>query len=82
MELQQSFQKLTDQFGQLYENIETQNLNVNEVENIFNHLQGRVAEMQKYSEDNQKSVEAIVEAMDIYKGNIEKVIENTRMTEA
>ena len=27
-------------------------------------------------------VEAIVEAMDIYKGNIEKVIENTRMTEA
>ena len=81
-ELQQSFQKLTDQFGQLYENIETQNLNVNEVENIFNHLQGRVAEMQKYSEDNQKSVEAIVEAMDIYKGNIEKVIENTRMTEA
>lgn len=78
-ELQESFKRLTDQFGKLYENIETQNLNVNEVGNIFNHLQGRVAEMQKYSEDNQKSVGAIVEAMDIYKGNIEKVIENTRM---
>ena len=79
-ELQESFKRLTDQFGKLYENIETQNLNVNEVGNIFNHLQGRVAEMQKYSEDNQKSVGAIVEAMDIYKGNIEKVIESTRMT--
>lgn len=78
-ELQESFKRLTEQFGKLYENIETQNLNVNEVGNIFNHLQGRVAELQKYSEDNQKSVGAIVEAMDIYKVNIEKVIENTRV---
>ena len=77
-ELQESFKRLTEQFGKLYENIETQNDNVNEVGNIFNHLQGRVAELQKYSEDNQKSVSAIVEAMDIYKGNIEKVIESTR----
>lgn len=78
-ELQESFKRLTEQFGKLYENIETQNLNVNEVGNIFNHLQGRVAELQKYSQDNQKSVGAIVEAMDIYKVNIEKVIENTRI---
>ena len=77
-ELQESFKRLTEQFGKLYENIETQNVNVNEVGNIFNHLQGRVAELQKYSEDNQRSVGAIVEAMDIYKGNIEKVIESTR----
>ena len=81
-ELQQSFTRLTEQFGKLYGNIETQNLNVNEVGDIFNHLQSRVAEMQRYSEDNQKSVGAIVEAMDLYKVNIEKVIENTRMTEA
>ena len=78
-ELQESFTRLTQQFDKLYGNIETQNLNVNEVGNIFNHLQGRVAEMQKYSAENQRSVGAIVEAMDLYKVNIEKVIENTRM---
>ena len=80
-ELQESFTRLTEQFSKLYGNIETQNLNVNEVGDIFNHLQSRVAEMQRYSEDNQKSVGAIVEAMDLYKVNIEKVIENTRMAE-
>ena len=79
-ELQESFKRLTEQFGKLYSNIEQQNDNVNEVGNIFNHLQGRVAEMQKYSEVNQRSVGAIVEAMDIYKENIEKVIEGTRVS--
>jgi len=81
-ELQESFDRLTEQFSKLYGNIETQNLNVNEVGDIFNHLQSRVAEMQKYSADNQKSVGAIVEAMDLYKVNIEKVIESTRMADA
>jgi methyl-accepting chemotaxis protein len=80
-ELESSFQRLTDQFGKLYENIETQNLNVNEVGNIFNQLQSRVAEMHKYSADNQKAVGAIMEAMELYKVNIEKVIEGTRATE-
>ncbi len=80
-ELQESFNRLTEQFSKLYGNIETQNLNVNEVGSIFNHLQSRVAEMQRYSEENQKSVGAIVEAMDLYKVNIEKVIESTRMTD-
>lgn len=80
-ELENSFRRLTDQFGKLYENIETQNLNVNEVGNIFNQLQGRVAEMHKYSADNQKAVGAIMEAMELYKENIEKVIEGTRAAE-
>ena len=78
-ELQESFGRLTSQFGKLYENIETQNLNVNEVGTIFRDLQTRVAEMQKYSSENQKSVGAIVEAMDLYKDNIEKVIEGTKV---
>ncbi len=78
-ELQESFGRLTSQFGKLYENIETQNLNVNEVDTIFHDLQTRVAEMQKYSSENQKSVGAIVEAMDLYKDNIEKVIEGTKV---
>lgn len=80
-ELQGSFQRLTEQFDSLYGNIATQSSNVNEVGNIFHDLQMRVAEMQKYSAENQRSVGAIVEAMDLYKDNIEKVIENTRMTE-
>ncbi len=78
-ELQESFNRLTEQFESLYGNIETQNNNVNEVGNIFHDLQRRVAEMHQYSEENQKSVGAIVDAMDLYKENIEKVIESTRM---
>lgn len=77
-ELQESFKRLTKQFDALYGNIETQNNNVNEVGTIFHDLQTSVAEMQKYSADNQKSVGAIIEAMDMYKVNIEKVIEGTR----
>ena len=81
-ELQESFDRLTQQFDSLYGNIAIQNNNVNEVGNIFHDLQMRVAEMKKYSTDNQRSVGAIVEAMELYKVNIEKVIENTRMTDA
>lgn len=77
-ELEESFKRLTDQFAKLYENIEQQNLNVNEVGEIFHYLQKNVVEQQSYSEENQRAVGAIVEAMDIYKGNIEKVIESTR----
>lgn len=80
-ELSESFNRLTQQFDSLYGNIETQNTNVNQVGTIFNDLRGRVAEMQKYSEDNQHAVEAIVDAMEVYKVNINKVIENTRNAE-
>lgn len=77
-ELQESFDRLTKQFDALYGNIATQNNNVNEVGTIFHDLRARVAEMQNYSADNQKSVGAIIDAMDLYKENIEKVIESTR----
>jgi len=80
-ELQASFERLTKQFSTLYRNIETQNSNVNEVGIIFNDLQTRVAEMEQYSYANQKSVGAIIDAMNLYKVNIEKVIEGTRMTQ-
>ena len=76
--LQESFGRLTEQFASLYGNIETQNKNVNEVDIIFNDLKARVVEMQKYSTDNQGAVEAIVDAMELYKVNINHVIENTR----
>lgn len=77
-ELQESFMRLSNQFDSLYGNIETQTNNVEQVSMIFDDLKQRVAEMHHYSEDNQLAVDAIVDAMDVYKGNISKVIENTR----
>ncbi len=80
-ELRESFKHLTEQFVKLYSNIEDQNNNVKEVGIIFNDLREDVKGMCKYSEENESSVGAIIDAMDIYKDNIEKVIEQTRMTE-
>ena len=78
-ELQESFVRLTQQFGCLYENIDEQNRNVNQVDDMFSGLRNKVMEMQDNSEKNKKSVADIAKAMDNYKTNIEKVIENTRI---
>lgn len=77
-ELQESFEKLTEQFEALYGNIEEQNHNVTQVDAIFGDLKSRVSEMHQYSVDNQSAVQGIIEAMDIYKGNINRVIDNTK----
>ena len=78
-ELQESFDKLTEQFESLYGNIETQNSNVNEVGSIFYDLRSLVEEMHSHSERNQQSVAAIIDAMELYKENIENVIEKTKL---
>lgn len=77
-ELRSSFEQLTEQFEYLYGNIEQQNRNVSEIDAIFNHLNARVSDMRSSSQDNQKAVDAIVEAMDIYKENITRVVKNTQ----
>ena len=77
-ELQDSFGKLTKQFDALYTNIEEQNQNVHQVDAIFGDLKGRVGEMHHYSVENQRAVQGIMEALDIYKGNINRVIDNTK----
>lgn len=76
--LQGGFDKLTEQFGSLYNNIEEQNSNVNQVDSIFEQLKGKIAEMSSCSEENQAAVEAIAEAMNIYKDNMEQVIYDTK----
>ena len=76
--LQNGFDQLTEQFAALYSNIEAQNSNVTQVESIFDQLKGKIAEMSSCSEENQSAVEAITEAMTVYKDNITLVIDDTR----
>ena len=76
--LQGGFDNLTQQFGSLYSNIEEQNTNVNQVESIFMELKDKIADMSAHSEENQVSVEAIAEAMGVYKENMNQVIDDTK----
>lgn len=77
-ELSGSFERLDQQFGALYENIERQNNNVNQIDYIFDTLNQRVADMQSSSITNQNAVDAIVDAMEIYRGNVGRIVENTQ----
>ncbi len=78
LELKKSFSGLTEQFDDLYHNIAEQNENVAQVDAMFGKLNERVADMKRHSQDNQEAVEGIVDAMDIYKENINSVIEQTQ----
>lgn len=77
-DLQESFTRLTEQFVTLYGNIEEQNRNVQRVDEIFEVLNGQVQNMQGFSMENQEAVKAIVQAMDVYKSNINEVIKQTQ----
>lgn len=76
--LQDGFDQLTEQFHSLYGNIEMQNSNVNQVDEILGQLREKVVEMGDCTEKNQTVVEAIVGAMDIYKENMEQVLDDSR----
>ena len=77
-ELVGSFEKLNQQFGMLYGNIEQQNMNVNQIDYIFEELNQRVSEMHNSSMANQNAVESIVRAMEVYRGNVGKIVKNTQ----
>lgn len=77
-ELVDSFERLNEQFAQLYDNIERQNDSVNQIDSIFDNLNLRVADMHNSSLENQKAVDSIVDAMDVYRGNVGKIVENTQ----
>lgn len=76
--LQNGFSLLTDQFGNLYQNIEAQNGNVNQVNTIFETLKNDIAEMSHCSEENQKAVDDIAEAVNVYKENTNQMIQDTK----
>ena len=76
--LQDGFDALTKQFSSLYDNIEEQNVNVTNVDSIFEQLQHKISEMSTHSEENEAVVEAIVEAMHNYQEHMNLVVEDTR----
>ena len=73
-----SFDKLSEQFEQLYRNIENQNYNVSQINNIFGELNYKASEMHSSSITNQDAVEDIVEAMTVFSGNVGKIVKNTQ----
>ena len=78
-ELQESFTRLTNQFGCLYDNIDEQNRSINEVDTMFGGLQDKIVEMREGSEKNRSAVKNISRVMDDYRANISKIVENTRV---
>lgn len=75
--LQNSFHQLTKHFDSLYQNIESQNNNINQVDSMFEQLKGSITEMNQYSKENQNSVESISSAMSVYQNSMEQMIADT-----
>lgn len=75
-EFQDSFKNLTSQFKSLYRNIEDQNDNIRQMDQSFVELRDKISDMASSSEENQNSVTAITDSIDIYKHNISKIIDD------
>lgn len=76
--LHHGFENLSAQFASLYTEIESQNANINDINHIFTNLQNKVTDMSSYSEENQMSVQAIIEAMHTYRDNITFMLDDTK----
>lgn len=77
-ELSGSFGELTEQFETLNGDISEQNENINNVNDIFNTLRTRVGAMSDGSEDNRLSVQEIAGTMNLYRDNVETVMQETQ----
>lgn len=73
------FDNLTAHFDSLYHNIEEQNSNVHEMDAMIENLKAKISEMADSSETNQNSVSAIYDTINIYKENMNKVINDNRV---
>ena len=76
--LEQGFDGLSIQFDSLYENIEEQNHNIQNVDATFGQLRDRVLEMNAYAEENQAAVETIVTATQSYKDYVNDIVRDTK----
>ncbi len=74
-EFQDSFKQLTHQFKSLYHNIEAQNDNIQDMEQSFSDLRERISDMAASSEENQHSVTAMTDSINIYKQGIDKLVD-------
>ena len=77
-ELESSFLTLTSQFNSLYQNIEAQNGNVQQMDAIIEDLKGKISDVATSSETNHDSVNAITDAIIIYRENIDNVMADNR----
>lgn len=77
-EFEESFNALTSQFNSLYQNIEEQNGNVQQMDAIIEDLKGKISDMAASSESNHNSVNAITDAIVIYRDNIERVLDDNK----
>ena len=73
-----NFDNLTGHFGSLYQDIEEQNTNIQQVESIFEDLKHKISEMTELSEENQNSVVSITDTINVYKENMEMVIDDNK----
>lgn len=76
--LHESFDALTEQFGTLYGEISEQNDNIEDVNAIFETLKTKVGIMSNGSEDNRVSVQEIAGNMNVYRDNVETVVQGTQ----
>jgi len=76
--LQETFGQLNAQFGSLHSNIEIQNNNIDQVNVIFAELKDKISVMSNYSEENQAAVQSITDTIEIFKENVELVIDDTQ----
>lgn len=77
-ELVNSFERLNKQFSVLYQNIELQTTCVTQIDHIFAQLHTDVTEMNESSKENNSAVYSIAKTMKQYKGNVDKIVENTQ----
>lgn len=77
-ELAASFGRLNSQFEALYGSIEQQNYSVAEMEQIFEKLNLKAADMHGSSLANREAVDGIAEAMSVYRESVGRLVENTR----
>ena len=75
-EFQDSFTNLSSQFQSLYRNIEDQNDNIHQMDQSFVELRDKISDMASSSEENQNSVDAITDSIDVYKNNINQIVDD------
>lgn len=76
-DLESGCTQLTSGFASLYMNIGAQNDNVGAIDREFEQLKNKVSTMSTFSMVNQRSVESITDAIEAYKGNMEKIIDDS-----